>query len=494
MNWLLLLPLTPLALAAVPGPESVDGGTPIPYATQPDQQSAPMGFYETGLALADINRDGYPDLITASGNDDGLQPLAVYLNPRQGNFFNSLQRPDWLSADLDAHTNLAVGDIDGDGWLDVAVSTFAPPYGSGGVKVYFNRRGTLEKSPSFRSKDRYNSFACALGDANGDGRLDLATSDMAPIGGGSARIYFNQGGTLSTTPGWRAKPAVFGSGILFTDAQQDGFLDLVLGSPQVMVFPGTPGAKGDISLPTTPSWSSRQGELVPYVSAGPLGEQGTWTLVVSRNNVQSMQGGDGGTPPRYEAYVPAPDAGQPVWTSTPINLGSGVKLADINGDGMTDLLGGSWGDRALNGGFFQVYLGQGNAFASQPALTSSPSVRSLIQSIDAADLRQRFTCPASWSTTLTRPQAVVTLPLPLVGAISRVTRNGKVLGPREYTTVPGAPWISFARRLMPGDQLQVSYTRPLSVDVVMANQDCQIGDYIYSSYATVPGCGTSSKD
>ena len=81
-----------------------------------------------------------------------------------------------------------------------------------------------------------------------------------------------------------------------------------------------------------------------------------------------------------------------------------------------------------------------------------------------------------------------------MGAISRVTRNGKVLGPREYTTVPGAPWISFARRLMPGDQLQVAYTHPLSVDVVMANQDCQLGDYIYSSYATVPGCGTPSKD
>ncbi|AKJ06437.1 VCBS repeat protein [Archangium gephyra] len=494
MSWLFLLPLAPLALAAAPTPESVDGGTPVPYATQPDLQSAPMGLYETGLALADINRDGYPDLITASGNDQGLQPLAVYLNNPQGNLFNKTQRPDWVSADSDAHMNLAVGDINGDGWLDVAVSTLAPPLGSGGVKVYFNQRGTLEKSPSFRSKDIYNSFACALGDANGDGRLDLATSDMSPLAGGSARIYFNQGGTLSTRPGWRSKPGGFGGGILFTDVQQDGFLDLVVGTPQVMVFPGSAGADGGISLPTTPGWSSREGDLVPYLSAGPVGTRGTWTLVVSRNDVQELMSGDAGTPPRYEAYVPAPDAGQPVWTSTPINLGSGVKLADVNGDGLTDLLGGSWGGLVPGSGFFQLYLGQGSTFASQPALTSAPSTRGIIQSLDAADLRQRFTCPGSWSTTLTRSQAVVTLPLPLVSGISRVSRNGRTLLPRDYTTVPGAPWISFARRLAPGDTLQVTYTHPLSVDVVMANQDCSLGDSVYSSYATVPGCGTPSKD
>ncbi|OJT27162.1 hypothetical protein BO221_03995 [Archangium sp. Cb G35] len=494
MSWLFPLPLAALALSATPAPASVDGGTPIPYATQPDLQSAPMGFYETGLALADINRDGYPDLITASGNDQGLQPLAVYLNTQQGNFFNKQQRPDWVSADSDANMNLAVGDINGDGWLDVAVSTLGKPWGSGGVKVYFNQRGTLEKSPSFRSKDTYDSFACALGDANGDGRLDLATSDMYPLTGGSARIYFNQGGTLSTKPGWRSKPGGLGGGILFTDVQQDGFLDLVAGTSQVMVFPGSAGADGGISLPTTPGWSSREGDLVPYVSAGPVGAQGTWTLVVSRNNVQGIMSGDAGTPPRYEAYVPAPDAGQPVWTSTPINLGSGVKLADVNGDGMTDLLGGSWGGLVPDSGFFQLYLGQGTTFSSQPALTSAPSTQGIIQSLDAADLHQRFTCPGSWSTTLTRSQAVVTLPLPLIGGISRVTRNGRTLLPREYTTVPGAPWISFARRLAPGDKLQVTYTHPLSVDVVMANQDCSLGDSIYSSYATVPGCGTSSKD
>ena len=266
-----------------------------------------MGLYETGLALADINRDGYPDLLTASGNDEGLQPLALYLNlPAGSNFFNSTGRPDWVSEDLDANMNLAVGDIDGDGWLDVAVSTLAPPLGSGGVKVYFNRRGTLEKKPSFRSKDRYNSFACALGDANGDGRLDLATSDMSPHGGGSARIYFNSGRTLSSTPGWRARPAVFGGGILFTDVQQDGLLDLVLGAPQVMVFPGNLGADGGITLPTTPGWSSRQGDLVPYLSAGPIGTQGTWALVVARNNVRASRAATRARRPATRPTFPRP--------------------------------------------------------------------------------------------------------------------------------------------------------------------------------------------
>jgi len=484
-------------VAAEATPEVRDGGVPPPYTRDPTWKTDAMGLYETGLLLADLDRDGYPDLITASGNDQGLQPLAVYLfNPKTGTF---PARPSWLSEDLDGNMNAAVGDLDGDGCLDVAVSTMAPPSGRGGVKVYFSRDCAkktgcpLEKKPSYHSQDVYNSFACALGDANGDGRLDLATSDMAPSGGGSARIYFNlgprDGGMPEPLPGWRSQPAVFGAGLLFSDVQQDGFLDLVLGAPQVMVFPGTPSRDGGVFLPRMPGWSSAPGALAPYVAAGPLGTRGQMGLVVSRNNLAGYLQGDAGTTPRYEVYFPGPDAGTAAWTSQAINYGGGVALADVNGDGVTDLVGGAWGEALPVGGPLQLYLGQGKAFLPEAAFTSRTVT--IGQSVAAADLKQRFTCGAAYRVTVSSPQAVVTLPVPLVGAISQVLRGHRRLGSHEYTTLPGAPWISFARRLLPGEQVEISYTVPRSVDVLMANQNCDVGDFAFYSYENLPPCPTA---
>jgi len=69
-----------------------------------------------------------------------------------------------------------------DGWIDVAVSVYIGPDGFGDpgkVKVYYNQEGELEGIPSFESYNFY-TFSCALGDADGDGDLDLAATGGEP--------------------------------------------------------------------------------------------------------------------------------------------------------------------------------------------------------------------------------------------------------------------------------------------------------------------------
>ncbi len=67
----------------------------IPYPTVPDWESAPNGHIATGLGLADINGDGWKDIIVANGNDIQRQHLVVYYNQGDGNFG---QNPDWQSS------------------------------------------------------------------------------------------------------------------------------------------------------------------------------------------------------------------------------------------------------------------------------------------------------------------------------------------------------------------------------------------------------------
>jgi hypothetical protein len=486
-----LLPLLATGCASTLAPGAArtspsSGATPPPYTELPSKQLDPMGLYATGLALADINGDAAPDLIVASGNDQGAQPLAVYYNNGKGMFAN---RPDWLSEDLDSNTNLAVGDLNGDGWLDVAVSLMGYPIGQGGAKVYFNQGGSLQPRPAFRTGDRFASFACALGDADGDGDLDLAVSSMGegqPLQlQGYPRIYFNTPQGLQTQPAWKSSAPMGGSGILFADVQQDGLLDLVVGAEQVHLYSGQLQPDGTVWIPTQPAWSSQPGPVAPYVDVGPLGTRRQWGVLVSRNDLFCQKDC---TAMQFQAYVPS-EGTAPVWSSEAARMGSGVKLADLDGDGVLDFAGGGLQEvpysqsQKLDGSPLRIYLGTEQLFATTgPAFTSQ--TQSQIQAIDVANLMGNRLVEAVEEFTFTQPRAVLTLSRQVIGSISSVERDGQVLGPGEYTRVPGASWLSFARRLQPGERVRVRYTYPTAVDIANANQDCGTGDFIYYSSGT----------
>lgn len=318
--------------------------------------------YSTGCGWADINRDGYLDLIVANGNDMSRGNLWVYLNT--GGSLPST--PSWSSSDIDYHGHLSIGDINNDGWQDVAVSVYLGPLGfsqKGKLKVYLNNNGTLSSLPSWTSADNFYTFSCALGDADNDGDLDLAAAcgESYNLYPDSMRVYYNNNGTLSTTPGWYSRLAFYAMDVTWADIDKNGRLDLVFCGER---GPSRVFLNYTDSLSRFSSWVSTDASIYSNsLFVADVNNDNWLDLAVSDNN---QLGGTG----KFKIYFN--NSGSlnttPGWIcANTVGYGSGITLADFNNDSFLDLAGGKWW------GPCWIYANNAGTISSSPNWTSSTS-------------------------------------------------------------------------------------------------------------------------
>jgi len=127
------------------------------------------------LAIADVNGDDKMDLAIAnySGHDTDASADAITVllgigdgrfTPASGSPFKSGRNP----------TNVAVGDLNGDGIADIAAGN----NGGNTVTVLLGGRSGITPSPnSFEAVGRKPS-SIAIGDINGDGKADIVTANL----------------------------------------------------------------------------------------------------------------------------------------------------------------------------------------------------------------------------------------------------------------------------------------------------------------------------
>ena len=440
----------------------------IPYPVVPDWESTPNGHVATGLGLADINGDGWKDIIVANGNDINKQHLFVYYNQGDG-IFGSI--PDWQSQDIDYHGHLAVGDLNADGWMDVAVSVYIGPTGfnsPGKLKIYYNNEGVLEDEPSFESYEFY-TFSCAMGDADGDGDLDIATTGGEPYNNilDNGKIFYNNAGSFSSLPEWSSS-FVFGSmDVDFGDVDDNGKLDLAFGtesSPNYLFVADDNGLINNV-----PSWQSiGSNNYMNSLDIGKIGENDVTGLVLTGND---QLGGDGkvklytfedGTPPESEA----------VWSSTVSDQWSGILLHDVDLDGINDLIYGGWW-LPMN-----IHLGNTDNFDVLPAFTSLTS--SVVEAIQIADLNKDGMQENFESFEIDeRNNSVFYLNHP-IESITGVVISDFGIGPEYYCYVPGKNWVSIDSEIVAqGDIVYINYESSNKGDIVITNWDGGKGNYIF---------------
>jgi len=418
-------------------------------------ESSETDVYSTGLIWEDCNNDGYIDAFFSNGNDIVRAQNYIYLSK----YGELPQIASWYSANSEYSGHCAVGDVDDNGYPDLAVANFL---GSGGFStmnlsnIHLNMDGLPSSGPDWYSGDSMFTFSCAYGDADGDGDLDLVFSTGMSYGGPALYdyIYYNVDGVIQTTPGWQSAVPTEAMDVTWGDVDNDGDLDLAFcyDDKAAEVYYNDNGV-----IETTPSWTSSLASSANTIIFGDINGDGWLDLIVAFNNQNGGQG-------YYRVYY-NDGAGSlerfPTWHSGDGGYGSAIALYDYDNDGDDDMAAGRWWDR------LRVYENLGDSLTSNPVWRALPApvveeiawididgdgVESFVDTIYTAGDRKLF---------YTRKHPLQ--------ALDSVVADGIRLGNEEYCHDLISGWVSLGSE--PSSEVMLYYQFSYKNDVTISNWD-----------------------
>ncbi|HEX6088468.1 MAG TPA: FG-GAP-like repeat-containing protein, partial [Thermoanaerobaculia bacterium] len=212
---------------------TADGGSVAIHAGRGDMTfAAPLRLSMPGalIGVADFNGDGAPDLVDAAGN--------VRLNQGDGTFGATVANPVSLSGCRE----LLFGDVSGDGGADVVCG------GNFGWTIVIHERDGKFRAPVVF--DQAFLTRPALGDLNRDNRADLVE-----VAFGWATVLLSRGdGTFEMRRQWAAGLDLRGDDdteMTIADFNGDGLADLAAGT-HFLFGDGTGGLGGGVTFPFLP--------------------------------------------------------------------------------------------------------------------------------------------------------------------------------------------------------------------------------------------------
>jgi uncharacterized membrane protein len=367
----------------------------VPYKTS--------GYNPYSVAVADVNGDGKLDLVVANEQQSKTDPegsISVMLGKGNGTFHPAV---NYISGGQSAYS-ISIADVNGDGNLDLVVANgcLGSNCATGGVGVLLgNGDGTFKKALTF-SSGAASIFGSrvAVGDLNGDGKLDLAVATTGPGCGngcpkGLVAVLLGRGdGTFKKAKTYSTGGFDAIGWVAIADVNGDKKPDLLVANycATECSFPPVEGSVGVLlgngngtfkAVKTYPSG----GDGAVSVAVADLNKDGKPDLLVANcgplacgpgspgGNVGVLIGNGNGT---FKPVVNYPAANSPF----------DVVAADVNNDGKLDIVVSNWGtpNAATNDGAVTVLQGKGNG-TFRPAQTF-PSGGAEAPSVAVADVNK----------------------------------------------------------------------------------------------------------
>lgn len=176
--------------------------------------------YSWDIASGDFNGDGFPDVVIGSACCDSTVGITVFLSNGDGTLAAGV---NYGSGGY--YKNVAVGDFNQDGKLDIAAVDFL----TGAVQIFNGVGDGTFTAGALLSTGDTSADKIVVADFNGDGWPDLA---VASNGGSNFVVFLND--TTGNFPATGVPVATFSGAtdLVAADVNGDGKIDLLLPEPQ----------------------------------------------------------------------------------------------------------------------------------------------------------------------------------------------------------------------------------------------------------------------
>lgn len=352
------------------------------YSTRLESGQSYAYLGRSVAVLGDINNDGYDDIGAGAPEYDNGQTdegrFYVWLGSAAGVTSGSVVTKEIDSASADfGHAVAGLGDVNGDGYDDVGVTATGYDGGQndeGALVVYHGSSSGISSTYAVtidadQTSAAFGDAVAGVGDVNNDGYDDVIVGAKSYDNGqtNEGRVFLFQGSAtgLPTTAAWTYEPDVASAGLgtalsAAGDVNNDGYPDFVLGQA---AYDGTLGDEGAVFVfhgSASGPDSTPNSTVVGWGASGGIGKTVAGGTDLDGDGFDDVLFGSG-----YSAYIAdggpeSTDYYQPwdhEFISTGANFGWSAASGDATGDGIPDLLVGSY-----SSGIVTLYAGSSTSF------------------------------------------------------------------------------------------------------------------------------------